>query len=525
MTNVLSICVDDASFTMLQSRAEALGVAHVAQTPNINAFQAGAINYTRFYGQSTCRPTRGCMMLGKYGFRSGVGGGGGPIAIAAPGAPGISESWLCKGIPAVAKAMIGKWHLYTSEHTFDSARLAGAFDTHIGNIANINNNNETFWYWGRFVDGALLNTLSVTDRQGGADGFANRKAENYATHVQTQDAIDWIQAQGGDWFCQLSYSAVHRPVNIPPTAAERATAGLLPNQYTSVAQEALLENYRIYLGELPGDPVAALAAIEAAGWESDEVELAAFIGMMEATDTEIGRLLAIPEIDTATDTWVFIFSDNGEDSAFVQAPADPSNGKTTLGEIALRLPLLVQGPTIPTALKGRECRNLVHMVDLWATTLGLFGIDPAVAFPGEVVDSVDFSATFTDLEGGTRTTVYSEFFSVEDVNGLGDADPKGGIIDSATGETADANYTPLTAWSRTMIDDNWKLITRMATGPASTELDITRELYNMRSDYLEQRNFIREPAKLPTGVEDVSYSEAAWAAFQRLSAEESALLP
>jgi len=524
MPNVLWITVDDITYTMLERRANALNVKRVAQTPVLNAFQDGGINYTRFYGQSVCSPTRATAMLGKFGFRHGMGNN---ADISSAGAPAIGESWLCTGLPSVSKGTFGKWHLYTSEHTTNSAGVAGRFDTYVGLALSNIVGSDTYWYWDRFENGSYLNTLGAAAKQGALDGQTNRNAANYATTVTAEDATTWIDAQVGDWFCWVQFSACHIPIHVPPSVAERTAAGKTPTQYMSAEHEAIMDQFRIYLGVDPGNPELAENVLDALGWDAaEEALLASYIAMMETVDAEIGNILSHVDTSAATgDTTVFIFSDNGEKEDFVQSPMDPLKTKFTTGEVGIRLPLIVQGPGVDPALHGKDCRGLVHMADLWATTLGLFGVDPDVAFSGIAHDSIDFSPTFTDLEGSTRTFALCENFkTAEALVGLA-ANPKGGIKDSATGETNDPDATPIAEWIRAIVDDNWKLITKMPTGPASVIGDITYELYNMRSDYIEAHNFIREPSRFPEGIADVGGSEAAWKAVLRLKATENSILP
>jgi len=524
MANVLWITTDDVSYTLLQRRCEALGVAHAPATPNLNTAQDTGINYTRFYGQSVCSPFRACSILGRYAFRTGLGNN---AQLGFPGAPAVNDSWLCQGIPLVPSATFGKWHLYTSEHTVDSARDAGQFWVHkglaLGNVVG----NDTYWHWDRYENGVLKDTAGLNSKQGLADGVNNRNAANYLSHIVVQDALDWIAIQPSRWFCWVQMQAPHRPIHFPPTAAERASAGISPNQYMSVAHEALLTNYSIYLGITPGDPVAAKAAIIAEGWDPDsESALAGFIGMVETIDYEIGRLLAAVDTSRTGDTTVMIFSDNGENDPVVQPPLDPDHAKGSQYELSIRLPLIIKGPDIPLLNYGKDCRSLVHAVDLWRTTLRLFGVNIGNMFPGVTSDSKNIASTFTDLEATPRTSLYCEnFLTKQQVSDAGGGGPKGGIKDAATGETNDPNFGPIAQWERTMVDDNWKLITRMPTGPASVIGDITYELYNTRSDYLEEYNMIREPNRFPQGVEDVSGSEAAWLAVLRLKALEDDLLP
>jgi arylsulfatase A-like enzyme len=94
-----------------------------------------------------------------------------------------------------------------------------------------------------------------------------------------------------------------------------------------------------------------------------------FNAMVEALDTELGRLLA--SIDTSRTTVIFA-GDNGTEKPVVLPPFDPSQAKGTLYEGGLRVPLIVAGPDV--ALPGRTVGAPVELVDLYATALELAGV-------------------------------------------------------------------------------------------------------------------------------------------------------
>ena len=94
--------------------------------------------------------------------------------------------------------------------------------------------------------------------------------------------------------------------------------------------------------------------------------------MIEALDTELGRLLAA--VDTNRTTILFI-GDNGTPGSVIQPPHPPERAKGTPYQGGIRVPLIIAGPEV--VAPGRICDTPVHAVDLWATVLELFGADPA----------------------------------------------------------------------------------------------------------------------------------------------------
>jgi arylsulfatase A-like enzyme len=94
-----------------------------------------------------------------------------------------------------------------------------------------------------------------------------------------------------------------------------------------------------------------------------------FKAMVEALDTEIGRLLAsLPPAERARTTVLFL-GDNGTESC---AQASPSGrAKSTLYEGGIHVPLLASGYRV-----GRgECAALVNTTDVFATVAELAGVD------------------------------------------------------------------------------------------------------------------------------------------------------
>ena len=110
--------------------------------------------------------------------------------------------------------------------------------------------------------------------------------------------------------------------------------------------------------------------------------------MVEALDTEIGRLLAAHE-----DAYVFFLSDNGTSSVV-------GGGKGSVSEQGINVPMIVRGPGVPA---GAVVADLVHVVDLFATVCELWGVEA----PTE--DSISFVPVLRG-EPGKRAWNYSCLF-------------------------------------------------------------------------------------------------------------------
>ncbi len=99
--------------------------------------------------------------------------------------------------------------------------------------------------------------------------------------------------------------------------------------------------------------------------------------MIEAMDTELGRLLA--GVDLATTTVIFV-GDNGTPNEVIATPYNPDHAKLRVYEQGIKVPLIIAGRGVKDA--GRQIAALVNTVDLYPTILRLAGVDPAAVLPG-----------------------------------------------------------------------------------------------------------------------------------------------
>jgi arylsulfatase A-like enzyme len=313
-----------------------------ALMPNLEAMCANGVVFDNAYAAPVCSPTRATMMTGQYGFRTGVGG-----VIPQNGTNGLDD-----GTPSLFDVLadaeysanvIGKWHLAGSGSGNDHPDLLGVSD-----------------YFG-FMRGATRDYFNWTGVEDGEDV----QITEYTTTAFTNRAIDWIDAQDDDpWFLWLAYNAPHAPFHLPP---------------------ADLHSF----DDLPDDADAAA-----------ENPLPYYQAMLEALDTEIGRLMSSMSDEVRENTIVIFIGDNGSPNQVTRGFYGDHAAKGTIWEGGVHIPFIVSGAGIEA---GRS-DAFVNTTDIFATVADIAGTD--VSTP----DSFSFRAA---LSGGetARDYIYVEHFS------------------------------------------------------------------------------------------------------------------
>ncbi|WP_372840952.1 sulfatase-like hydrolase/transferase, partial [Phaeovulum sp.] len=282
--NILLIIADDMGVDA--SRCYALGDQQ-APMPNIESLCASGMVFENFYSAPTCSPTRATIISGQYGFRTGVG-----AAIVKKGSselsPDVTSIFDVLAATEYSSNLIGKWHLASPGTGFDHPAQLGVSD-----------------YFGLFI-GALpdySHWTAISDEK-------PIQIDEYATTEFTNRAIDWIGVQENPWFLWLAYTAPHTPFHLPP---------------------ADLHSF----DDLP-DTEAAIAANP----------LAYYNAMLEALDTEIGRLLdSMPQAER-DNTIIMFIGDNGSPNQVTRGFYGAHGAKSTIYEGGTHVPLVVSGPGV-----------------------------------------------------------------------------------------------------------------------------------------------------------------------------------
>lgn len=217
--------------------------------------------------------------------------------------------------------------------------------------------------------------------------LADPRARGYRTTIETDAAIEWINARPADkaWMATVSYSSAHTPWQQPPKRL------------------------------IPGDfgPLDALSCTD----DGESSPLGTRViqdRMIEALDTEFGRLLVETGLakynedgslnydPKATNTVIVIVGDNGSLASAVKLPFDPSRAKGTAYQTGVWDPLIIAGPQV--AEPDREVDHMVNMVDLFQFFGELAGLDAHKEVP-HTIDSVGILPYLTDPAQGSLRTI------------------------------------------------------------------------------------------------------------------------
>jgi arylsulfatase A-like enzyme len=345
-----------------------------------------------------CSPTRALIQTGRYALRTGISNIVGWVGTS----PTLSyketslPELLDLAQSGYAHAAIGKWHLSKQFQGLRAPNWMG-WSHYAGSVANPSG----YINWARTVDGVTTNS------------------PNYMTSQNVDDALEWIQNQSQPWVCYLALFSPHAPFHEPP--ANLHTQNLA--------------------GKSPSvDPIPFFKA------------------MVEAMDTEIGRLFTQLGPSVMARTNVVFLGDNGTDWRVTEPPFIRQHGKGTVYEGGLNVPLIVAGPAVGSP--DREEASLVSAVDVYSTVAHLCGVDRTPPFVK--IDGISFVPLLAaPNQPPTRTTVYAELAFV-----------------SAPGPVA-------------IRDARYKLIRRFEATP------VTDELFDLVADPFEQSDLLQTASLTP----------------------------
>jgi arylsulfatase A-like enzyme len=306
------------------------------ETPNLDRVAAEGLRMTEGYAASpTCSPTRFALYTGRYPGR--LEGGLQEPLVSRDEQSGIPPEHPT--LPSLLRdsgystAMFGKWH-------------CGWLPW----FSPVKSGFETFW---GNLDGAV-DYFSHLDTHGHHDlyeGEQETDAEGYYTELISDRAVEYLRQRDRDrpFYMHLNYTAPHWPWEGPEDVE---TSRKVSDSIESGRGTGLFH------------------------FEGGSVET--YNRMVEALDTQLGRVLGELDEQGIADETIFIFaSDNGgERYAFLW----PFTGeKGDLEEGGIRVPMLIRWPA---GISGGQRSDLpVITMDLTATLLDAAGVDPDPAFP------------------------------------------------------------------------------------------------------------------------------------------------
>ncbi len=356
--NMLILLTDDQGTDMVAAYGE-----HPTppNTPNIDQLAAEGMLFRNAWATPICSPTRAALLSGRTGRRTGLGGVTQyRSGIELPVDEVVLPEVLRHAEPPYANAALGKWHIgsYNGVSGIDHAVLLG-FDSFAGSVGNLYDRTvddgqvHNFSHWEKIVDGEVV------------------KSDTYATTDTVDDALAQIATLPEPWLIYVAFNAPHKPLSPPPD--ELVTAPAVP-------------------------------------FEGDR---ARYPKVVEALDTEIGRLLGSLGPDLRARTHVLFLSDNGTPGHAVRPPRSPAQAKDTPFEGGINVPFIVTGPAV--TVPGTETEALVHVVDLMPTLAELAGV-PLVGegsppeLDGVALDGVSFVPVLANPDARVRDAVHAEKF-------------------------------------------------------------------------------------------------------------------
>lgn len=336
--NILLVIADDMGIDA--SACYDLGDEQ-ANMPILEKLCDSGMVFENAYSAPVCSPTRATIMTGKYGFRTGVGS-----AIPPEGGIGVSsdEITLFDRLKETdyAANVIGKWHIAGSDDGLNHPQTLGVDE-----------------YYGLYSGGTrdYFNWTAVSQGK-------QIEVNTYTTTDFTDKAIEWIDKQDQPWFLWLAYNAPHTPFHLPPSHLHTAN-------------------------NLSDDPASI-----------NENPVPYYNAMLEALDTELGRLLSSIPQQQRDNTLIIFIGDNGTPSKTQKSLFGQRRMKGTLYEGGTHVPMIVNGPGV---MSGRS-ESLVNTTDIYATILDIVG--PA----SNAQDSFSF---FEALSGDNskREYIYTEHFA------------------------------------------------------------------------------------------------------------------
>ncbi len=327
--------------------------------PNIRMLLQKGIRFQNAMSNPVCSSTRAGILTGRYSFRTGVGnvvggnGGSGELDTSEITIPRLLNIYN----PDIGTANIGKWHL---QQPFPPSNLL------FPNVLGYDH------FEGPFI-GALPSYTSWTKYTNGVSSSVT----NYATSENVDDAFIWIKTQISKPFFQwIAFNAPHTPLHLPPVSL---------HSYTTLSGT---------IGDINSNPKSYFKA------------------MLQALDTEIGRLFdSLQVINKLDSTDIIFIGDNGNSIRTAQI-TDTSRAKGTIYQYGIHVPFIISGPSVINP--GRISDALVNTADLFATVLELFGYSgwQSQIPSNKPVDSKSILPIIKNQNNQIRPWAFTEIFKV-----------------------------------------------------------------------------------------------------------------
>lgn len=304
--------------------------------PTLQNMINSGLRFNNVWSNPTCTPSRATMLTGKYGFRTNV-----TMVddVLSTSETSIQSYLNSNGASEYATAVIGKWHL--------SNNVSHPTDMGIDYFAGLLGGGvQSYWNW-NFTENNQT-TLST----------------EYTTTKFTDLAIDWVGKQTQPWFLWLAYNAPHSPFHLPPNQLH--SQGSLPTDDTSINANPL--------------PY--------------------YMAMIEAMDSEMGRLINSMSQEEKDNTIIIFIGDNGTPGQVIQEQSK-FRAKGSVYQGGVNVPMIVSGKGVTRFNQTEDA--LINTTDLFATVASIAGINV-----NKINDSKSFQNLLTDRNSENRNYVYAE---------------------------------------------------------------------------------------------------------------------
>ncbi|KAB1160039.1 sulfatase-like hydrolase/transferase [Tenacibaculum aiptasiae] len=312
--------------------------------PNLQNLINSGVRFNNAWSNPTCSPTRASIITGKYGIRNGVLKVDDPLSTTEVALQDYIKS---NASNSYSSAVIGKWHLSKN--------------------ANHPNNMGIDYYAGPLSGGLQ----SYTNWNLTINGQTQTSTE-YATTKVTDLAINWVKDQTKPWFLWLAYNAPHTPFHLPPN--DLHSQGALPSDQASI----------------------------------DANPLPYYLAMIEAMDSEYGRLLSSMSQEVRDNTIIIFIGDNGTPNQVLQGY---KKGKGTLFQGGINIPMIIGGKGVTRFNQTEDA--LINLTDLFATIADIAGVS---------VSSIHDSRSFKSLLTQNTNDNSRDYTFIEDGNDDGTVD-------------------------------------------------------------------------------------------------------
>lgn len=348
--NVLILLLDDVGNDKVAAYGEH---PSAPPTPTLSQLAQQGVLFRNAWAAPVCSPSRAMLLTGRYGRRYGLGRTTDETGYVLPDDEELLPELVSRSPCGYTSIALGKWHLadWSVDEPVLDAPLRQGFASHRGTIGNLVSQRldpdpEVLGHYFRWEE---LHDGQTSWREG------------YATSATVDDTLEALEALPEPWLSYVAFHAPHGPWQPPPAA-------LNPNKV-----------------------------------REEDSDADRYDAILQALDTELGRLLDGIAPDVLARTTLMVIGDNGTPREVLRPPTPPTSAKNSLYEGGLNVPLIITGPSV--AHPGTESDALVHLVDLFPTIAEL-----TQARPTAQLDGLSLLPQLADPSQPGRDHVFAEQF-------------------------------------------------------------------------------------------------------------------